>query len=63
MDKIIYDQDGITLTKKEVMDAMPSPIQMPPLRKGETERGRFDKLFATMKLALIVKKAKELKGV
>lgn len=60
MDKIIYDQDGITLTEREVLDAMPSPIQSPPLPDGETAKDQFDKLFETIKLALIVRKAKAI---
>ena len=59
MDKIVYDQDGITVTEQEVLDAMmPSPISAPPLQDGETAKDQFNKLFETMKLALIVRKVK-----
>ncbi len=56
--KLVYDQDGIT--EQEIMDALPSPMTLPP--SGVTPEFHLAKLTEVIKVALIIKKAKAAKS-
>jgi len=57
-DELVYNKNGITITQKELMDAMPSPLTVPP--SGLTADEEYKKIYNAVLLGLVIKKAKEL---
>ena len=55
-EKIIYEQDGIIITEAELMDAL--PMIPPRVPEGKTAEEYYKNLVETIKLGLIVRKAK-----